>query len=98
MIKVITPTVLGDIARRAIQVHGALGTTTEMPLMGMLMGSLALGLADGPTEVHRSNLARQVLKGYAPTDQPWPTEFKAYRQEAARAAYGDLVPEVPYLP
>jgi acyl-CoA dehydrogenase len=98
VIKVITPAVLGDIARRAIQVHCALGTTTEMPLMGMLMGSLALGLADGPTEVHRSNLARQVLKGYAPPDQPWPTEFKAYRQEAARSAYGDLVPEVPYLP
>jgi acyl-CoA dehydrogenase len=37
-VKVVMPTVLHDIAWRAMQVHGALGVTNEMPFMGMVTG------------------------------------------------------------
>ena len=42
------PTVLHDIAWRAMQVHGALGVTNEMPFLGMVTGAAVMGLADGP--------------------------------------------------
>ena len=44
--KVVMPTVLHDIAWRAMQVHGALGTTNEMPFFGMILGAGVMGLAD----------------------------------------------------
>src|SRR3546814_4973765 len=47
-VKVIMPTVLHDIALRAIQVHGALGVSNEMPFSRMLIGASVMGLADGP--------------------------------------------------
>ncbi|MBV9255631.1 MAG: acyl-CoA dehydrogenase family protein, partial [Actinobacteria bacterium] len=50
-VKVVMPTVLHDIAWRAMQVHGALGVTNEMPFLGMVTGAAVMGLADGPTEV-----------------------------------------------
>ena len=58
-VKVATPTVFHDAVMRTIQLHGALGVSNEMPLARMLLGSLSLGLADGPTEVHKISLARQ---------------------------------------
>ena len=61
-VKVVLPTVLHDIAWRAMQVHGALGVSNEMPFMGMIHGAAALGLADGPTEVHKATVAKQVLR------------------------------------
>ena len=64
--KVVMPTVLHDIAWRAMQVHGALGTTNEMPFFGMIHGAGVMGLADGPTEVHKVTVARQVLRDYRP--------------------------------
>src|SRR3546814_4060573 len=61
-VKVIMPTVLHDIALRAIQVHGALGVSNEMPFSRMLIGASVMGLADGPTEVHTVTVARQLLR------------------------------------
>jgi alkylation response protein AidB-like acyl-CoA dehydrogenase len=97
-IKVALPKVVETILLRAIQVHGALGTTEQMPLFGMFLSGVVLGLADGPTEAHKVNLARQVLKGYQPGDPVWPTEFLGRRLEAAREKYGDFVEAVPSLP
>jgi acyl-CoA dehydrogenase len=59
--KVVMPTVLHDIAWRAMQVHGALGTTNEMPFFGMVHAAGVMGLADGPTEVHKVTVARQWI-------------------------------------
>jgi len=66
--KVVMPTILHDIAWRAMQVHGALGTTNEMPFFMMIHGAGVMGLADGPTEVHKTTVARQVLRGYRGTE------------------------------
>ena len=85
--KVVMPTVLHDIAWRAMQVHGALGTTNEMPFFGMIHGAGVMGLADGPTEVHKVTVARQVLRDYKESDDIWPTQWLPKRQEAARAKY-----------
>jgi acyl-CoA dehydrogenase len=83
--KVVMPDVLHDIAWRAMQVHGALGTTNEMPFFGMIHGAGVMGLADGPTEVHKVTVARQVLRDYRASDDLWPTRHLPKRREAARA-------------
>ncbi|GAA4658485.1 acyl-CoA dehydrogenase family protein [Gordonia humi] len=97
-LKVLTPKVLQSIALRAIQIHGGLGTTEQLPLVDMLMTGLALGLADGPTDVHKMNLARRLLKDYEPDDPEWPTQFLGRRLDAARAKYADQVASVPSVP
>jgi acyl-CoA dehydrogenase len=84
-VKVVMPTVLHDITWRAIQVHGALGVSNEMPFSGMLLGASVMGLADGPTEVHKVTVARQVLRDHRPSDDLWPTQHIPRRLEAAKA-------------
>ena len=85
------PTVLHDVAWRAMQVHGALGTTNEMPFFQMILGAGVMGLADGPTEVHKVTVARQVLRDHRPTDGMWPTRWLPGRTEAAFEKYEDLL-------
>ncbi|GGL14934.1 acyl-CoA dehydrogenase family protein [Nocardia jinanensis] len=97
-LKVLTPKVIQSIVLRAIQVHGGIGATEQLPLVDMLMHGLTLGLADGPTEAHKVNLARQLLTRYDADDPMWPTEFLGRRLEVARAKYGDLVDTVPSVP
>jgi len=63
------------VGKHAIQLHGALGTTYDLPLTWMFVGGLLLALADGPTEVHQTTVAKQVLRGYKPADGPWPSEY-----------------------
>jgi acyl-CoA dehydrogenase len=87
-IKVQTPRILESIGRRAIQIHGALGTTAEMPLVQIYLGGLSLGLADGPTEVHLTTVARQVLHGYKPAEGMWPSQHIPTLREKARAELG----------
>jgi acyl-CoA dehydrogenase len=85
--KVVMPTVLHDIAWRAMQVHGALGISNEMPFAVMINGAAVMGMADGPTEVHKVTVARQVLRDHRPSDDLWPTEHLPKRLAAARAKY-----------
>ncbi|MEZ5143473.1 MAG: acyl-CoA dehydrogenase family protein [Acidimicrobiales bacterium] len=89
--KVVMPTVLHDIAWRAMQVHGALGTTNEMPFFGMIHGAGVLGLADGPTEVHKTTVARQILRDHRPAEGMWPSEWIPGKVDAARARYAELL-------
>src|SRR5215469_4359800 len=86
-IKVLMPGVLHDIAQRALQVHGALGVSNEMPFHQMMLGASVLGLADGPTEVHKVTVARQVLRDYKPSDDLWPSQHLPKKLAAARAKY-----------
>jgi acyl-CoA dehydrogenase len=85
-IKVQTPRVLESVARRAIQVHGALGTTYDLPLTRFYAAGLMLALADGPTEVHQTTVAKQLLREYAPSAGIWPSEYIPARQAEAEAA------------
>ncbi len=89
--KVIMPSVLHDIAWRAMQVHGALGTTNEVPFFMMIHGAAVMGLADGPTEVHKATVARQVLRDYGSTDAMWPTQWIPGKLEAAKAKFAEYL-------
>jgi acyl-CoA dehydrogenase len=84
-IKVLTPKVMEAVGKRAIQIHGALGTTYDLPLTRMFASGLMLALADGPTEVHQTTVAKQVLRGYKATDGLWPSEYIPARKAAAEA-------------
>ena len=46
-----------------------------------------MGLADGPTEVHKMTVARQVLRDYEPVDDLWPSGHLPKRLAAAREKY-----------
>ena len=96
--KILASQILKSIGLRAIQVHGAMGLTEQLPLTNVLLGGVALGLADGPTEAHKVNLARLLLKDYETEDPQWPSEFLDTRIEAARAKYGRLLDRIPAIP
>ncbi|MEO3858688.1 acyl-CoA dehydrogenase family protein [Acrocarpospora sp. B8E8] len=53
---------LHDVIDRAIQVHGALGLTTDLPLQDMYRRARSARIYDGPDEVHRQTVARNVLR------------------------------------
>jgi acyl-CoA dehydrogenase len=89
--KVVMPTVLHDIAWRAMQVHGALGTTNEMPFFGWIHASGVMGLADGPTEVHKVTVARQVLSEYKPTKGMWPSAWIPGKIDEAKAKFAEYI-------
>lgn len=63
-IKVFVPAAFERVVDRAIQVHGALGVSGDTPLAGMYNGARTLRLADGPDEVHRILIAKNVFKHY----------------------------------
>ena len=90
-VKVAMPTVLMNIAQRSIQVHGALGVSNELPLADMLVTASVMGLADGPTEVHKVTIARQILRNYRASDDLWPTEHLPKKRAAAKAKFADLL-------
>ncbi|HEV3452710.1 MAG TPA: acyl-CoA dehydrogenase family protein [Acidimicrobiia bacterium] len=90
-VKVLTPKVLHDIVYRALHVHGALGVSNEMPLAGMWAMLPVMGIADGPTEVHKVTIARQVLKRYQPYEGLWPPEHLPERRAAARKRFAALL-------
>ena len=61
MIKVVAANVVMNVLDRAMQVHGALGLTDDLPLATMWRFSRMLRLADGPDEVHKMVVARREL-------------------------------------
>jgi acyl-CoA dehydrogenase len=92
-VKVLMPGLITNVVQRSMQVHGALGVSNEMPLARMWLAGPILGLADGPTEVHKVTVARQVLRDYRPSDDLWPTEHRPKKLAAAQqklAAYLEL--------
>jgi acyl-CoA dehydrogenase len=57
----------------------------------MLLGASVMGLADGPTEVHKVTVARQVLRDYQPSDDLWPTQHIPKLQAAAREKFAEFL-------
>ncbi len=62
-VKAMMQKVLHDVSARALQLHGSLGTTHEMPFVQYLIESFVLGLADGPTEVHKVDVGSAAAEG-----------------------------------
>ena len=90
-VKAAMPKVLLDIAGRALQIHGSLGVSDEMPFGSMVLESFHMGLADGATEVHKVTLAREVLKAYHPTSDLFPTGHLLRRREEAQKRFADVL-------
>jgi acyl-CoA dehydrogenase len=70
LIKFWGATMLHNVIDRAIQVHGALGVTSDTPLDRMYREARYARLYDGPDEVHRMVVARQLLST-EPSTWPW---------------------------
>ena len=93
-VKVLMPGVITDVVLRSIQVHGALGVSNELPLARMLLSGPILGLADGPTEVHKVTVARQVLREHRASNDLWPSEHRPRRIAEARAKFAEHLEHV----
>ncbi len=89
MIKYYGASVLYNVIDRAIQVHGALGYSTDLPLELMYRHARAARIYDGPDEVHKVTVARHTLKQYAPVAVP--TEHVPTRRAAAQERFADLL-------
>jgi acyl-CoA dehydrogenase len=63
-IKVFVPAAYERVVDRAIQVWGAAGVSGDLPLAGMYQGARTLRIADGPDEVHKILIAKNVLRRY----------------------------------
>jgi alkylation response protein AidB-like acyl-CoA dehydrogenase len=64
LIKFFVAGVLQKVNDRAIQVHGGLGVTDDTPLAHWYRHERAARIYDGPDEVHKSVVARQILRDY----------------------------------
>jgi acyl-CoA dehydrogenase len=69
LIKFFGARVLLEVLDRAIQVHGALGYSKDSPLEGWYREARAARIYDGPDEVHRMVVARQILKQFGAGQQ-----------------------------
>jgi acyl-CoA dehydrogenase len=63
-IKVFVPAAYTRVVDRAIQVWGAAGVSGDLPLAAMYQGARTLRIADGPDEVHKILIAKNVLSQY----------------------------------
>ena len=90
-VKAAMPGVYRNIATRALQIHGSLGVSWEMPFTREVMESFHMGLADGPTEVHKVQVARRVLDDYVPCDDLFPSAHLPKQREAALTKYADVL-------
>ncbi len=67
VIKFFVAEVLMQVIDRAIQVHGALGVTSDTILSYYYVHERGARIYDGPDEVHKMVVARRMLKKHAPT-------------------------------
>jgi acyl-CoA dehydrogenase len=94
LIKFFGAGVLHDVVDRALQAHGALGYSTDLPLEAMYRYARAARIYDGPDEVHRQSVARRILRGYAPPPGAVPSEHVPARRAAARERFAELLEAV----
>ena len=61
-IKVVAPNVLQQVCDWAIQLHGGMGVSRDVPLTAFFAQARSLRLADGPDEVHRNQIAKLEVR------------------------------------
>ena len=64
-IKVVAPLMALEVVDEAIQMHGGMGISQDVPLARMWTKIRTLRLADGPDAVHRRQVARNELRKYS---------------------------------
>ena len=90
-VKALMPTVYHDVFSRALQLHGSLGASNEMPFAAGVIDSFHMALADGPTEVHKVTVARQVLGEYRGTEDLFPSTHLPKLRQAALKKFADTI-------
>lgn len=94
MTKVMLPKVMLDIAQRATQLHGALGASLELPIAKMWQGVPSLAVADGPTEVHKVQVAKHYLKQAKAAPGVFPTDHSPTRLAEAKRRFAMELAEI----
>jgi acyl-CoA dehydrogenase len=92
-VKAAMPTVLKDVVYRALHLHGSLGMSNETPLMDMWQYVPEMGIVDGPTEVHKVSVAKDILRDAKPAPGLFPTYFVPEAVAAAKAKYAAYLAE-----
>ncbi len=89
MVKAHVSKVVLAVLDRTIQVCGALGYSSDLPVEAWYRSTRFGPIGDGPDELHKSVLARTLLKGYTPVEG-WPSEHIPSRRPAAEAKWAEL--------
>jgi acyl-CoA dehydrogenase len=87
-VKATMPKLLNNVASRALQLHGSLGITHELPFAEWVINSFHVALADGPTEVHKQVVAKEVLKDVEPSTTMFPSYLRSTQRRRAYELYG----------
>ncbi len=90
-IKVAAHKVFHDIVQRGMQMHGSLGVSDEMPFGKMWLYAASMGVMDGPTEVHRVTVARQLLKRSRGVNSLFPSEHLPTRRVWAQQHFDAML-------
>jgi acyl-CoA dehydrogenase len=83
--------VLHDVIDRALQAHGSLGYSSDLPLEAMYRRARAARIYDGPDEVHRQSAARLVLRDHTAPASGVPTEHVPSRRAEAVERFSHLL-------
>jgi alkylation response protein AidB-like acyl-CoA dehydrogenase len=89
MVKAHVSKVVLAVLDRTIQVCGALGYSSDLPVEAWYRSTRFGPIGDGPDELHKSVLARTLLKNYSPVEG-WPTEHIPSRRAAAGEKWTEL--------
>lgn len=65
MIKIVVPNMAQIVVDRAMQIFGGMGLCQDTPLPGIFGYARYVRIADGPDEVHSSQLGKLIIKRYA---------------------------------
>ena len=65
MVKLAGPAMCQRVADRALQAHGGMGVTQDTPIASIYVLARACRIADGPDEVHMSQLGRRTIRDLA---------------------------------
>jgi acyl-CoA dehydrogenase len=89
--KILASRALVDVATKALQIHGSLGISDEMPFVSMIVNGLHVGIADGPTEIHKVTVARELLKQVPAHDGLFPSQHIPALVTRARERYAETL-------
>lgn len=90
-VKLAMPRVLHDVASRAVQLHGSLGISTELPLGKYVLESFHMAIADGATELHKQQVAKQLLRDATPAPDLFPSRHNLRLDAAAEQKFADVL-------
>ena len=90
MCKVYNAQVVHNVVDRALQVHGSLGYSGDMPLESMYRMARMASLVDGANEVHKVTIAKSELKRYTAVEG-WPSQHVPTRLADAHRRFAHLL-------